>query len=217
MKTAPLLTIVSSLLFASVGVASDSHEADRGIEGSLRATLDNKHVHVHVHHGIVNLDGQVRTSEERDRIESMVRSTTGVVAIKDELKVTSPSPGHYPEFPAGVPVYKTPVPVYTTPAPEVVPSTPVVTAPAPVVVPEYPKVKVQAWTIDDEPVANRIARQMRTDGVPVTGLDHVRIMVRNGNVSVDGTVASQAAHDALIASLQRAGGANAIYDQLMIE
>jgi hypothetical protein len=213
MKTAPLLTVVSSLLFATVCVASDTHEADRGIEGSLRATLPDKHVHVHVHHGIVTLDGQVRTSQERDRLEAIVRNTSGVVALKDDLKITSPSPGTSPEFPAGVPV----VPVYTTPAPEVIPSTPVVTAPAPVIIPEHLKVKVQAWTIDDEPTANRIVRQLRIDGVPTTGLDHVQIMVRNGNVSLDGVVATQAVHDALIASLQRVGGANAIYDTLRVD
>lgn len=213
MKIAPLLTVASSLLFASVCAASDSHEADRGVEGSLRAALPDKHVHVHVHHGIVTLDGQVRTSQERDQIEAIVRNTSGVVALKDDLKITSPSPGTSPEFPAGVPV----VPVYTRPAPEVIPTTPVVTAPAPVIIPEYPKVKIQAWTIDDEPVANRIASQLRTDGVAANALDNVRIMVRDGNVSLDGTVATQATHDALVASLQRAGGANAIYDQLRVD
>jgi hypothetical protein len=209
MKAAHVLTVVSSLLFASVCSASGSHDADRGIEGSLRATLNDKHVHVHVKHGVVKLNGEVRTAEERARIESLVRHTSGVVALKDELKVTSPSPGLNPEYPPGVPVY-------TAPAPEVVPGTPIVTAPAPVVIPEYPKLKVRAWTVDDEPIADQIAHQLRNDAVPVNGLENVDITVRNRNVSLVGVVDTQSAHDALIASLQRVSGTRAIYDQLRI-
>jgi osmotically-inducible protein OsmY len=207
MKKASL--VVSSLLFAAVCIASDSHEADRAIESTLRATLNDKHVHVNVHHGIVQLDGRVRTSDERARIESLVRNTTGVVAMRDELKVASPTPGTSPEFPSGVPVY-------TRPAPEVITGTPVVRAPAPVIVPDYPKLKVEAWTTEDEPVANHVARQLRADAMPTDGLEDVRIVVRDGNVSVLGAIDSQSLHDDLISSLQRAGGARAIYDQLRI-
>lgn len=209
MKTAPLLTVVSSLLFAGVCSASNTHDIDHGIESSLRATLNDHHVHVHVHHGIVTLDGRVRTAAERDRIESLIRNTTGVVGLKDEMKVTSPSPGRFPEYPTGVPVY-------TTPAPVVVPTAPVIAAPAPVVIPEYPKVRVQAGSAEDEPIANRIVTQLRADAVPTADLGNVRIMVSNGNVSLTGEVSSPSAHDALIASLQHAGGAKAIYDQLVV-
>jgi osmotically-inducible protein OsmY len=209
MKTAPLLTLASSLFFASVCAATDSHDADRAIEASLKATVNDKHIHFHVKHGIVTVDGKVRTVEERNRIDSLVRSTTGVVALKDELKVTSPSPGVYPEYPPGVPVY-------SAAAPETVPGAPVVTMPAPVVVPDYPKIKVQALTEDDTPVANRLAHQLRADGVPLSGFDDVEITVRNRNISLRGVVDSQSAHDSLISSLRRVGGTKAIYDQLRI-
>jgi osmotically-inducible protein OsmY len=220
MKKASL--VVSSLLFAAVCIASDSHEADRAIESTLRATLNDKHVHVNVHHGIVQLDGRVRTSDERARIESLVRNTTGVVAMRDELKVASPTPGTSPEFPSGVPVYTkstefpSAVPVYTKPAPEVITGTPVVRVPIPVIVPDFPRLKVEAWTTEDEPVANHVARQLRADAMPTDGLEDVRIVVRDGNVSVLGAIDSQSLHDDLISSLQRAGGARAIYDQLRI-
>jgi hypothetical protein len=223
MKTAYLVTVVTSLLAASVSMASDSHEADRGVEGTLRASITDPHVHIHVKHGIVTIDGRVRTSQERDSLETLVRNTSGVVALKDELKVTSPTPGVSPEFSSGVAVPKGvvvpgAVPVYTTPLPEVVavPGTPVVSSPVPVVIPEYPTLKVQAWTIDDEPIANHVAAQLKADAVPTGALDHISIMVRDGNVNVKGAVDSQYSHDALIASLRRAGGARAIYDEVRV-
>lgn len=91
------------------------------------------------------------------------------------------------------------------------------TQPPPVVIPDYPKLKVQAWSLDDEPVANRIARQLRADAVPTAGIENVTVVVRGGNVSLRGAVDSHEDRDAVIASIQRAGGVSAIYDQLHIK
>lgn len=90
MKTALVLTLASSLLLPGVSTASDTHDADRGLESNLRRELNDKHVHVHVHEGIVTVDGKVPTDADRERVESIVRNTPGVVALKDELKVTLP-------------------------------------------------------------------------------------------------------------------------------
>jgi osmotically-inducible protein OsmY len=208
MKTTSLALIVASALCASLSSASDTHDADHALESGLRATLNEKHVHIHVHKGIVTLEGRVPTEADRQRLETMVRNTPGVVAVKDELKVNLPSPGAYGTPPS--------VPVYATPPPEIAPTAPVVTMPAPVIVPEYPKLKVQAWTDEDQPTANRIARQMRADAVPTAGFDNVVVTARNGTVSVKGSVDSQSEHDAIIAAIQRAGGISSIYDQLLI-
>jgi osmotically-inducible protein OsmY len=208
-----MLTVVASLMFASATLADDTHEVDRGLEGTLRATLNERHVQVHVHKGIVTLDGRVTTQAERDRIDSLVRGTPGVVAVKDQLHVSLPSP-------AGVStttVIPSTIPVYTAPLPEVAPSVTVVNPPAPVIIPHYPKVKVQAWSTDDEPTASRIARQLEADAIPSTGLENVTIIVRNGNVSLKGLVDSHEDRDDLIASLQKSGGFDAIYDQLQIK
>jgi len=214
MKTASLLTVVSSLLFASACLADDTHELDRGLEGTLRATINERHVQIHVHKGIVTLDGRVPTEAERDKIDSLVRSTPGVVAVKDQLHVSLPSPG---VIGGTTTVIRSTIPVYTAPLPEVAPSVTIVNPPAPVIIPEYPKIKVQAWSNDDEPTAHRIARQLQADAVPATGLENVTITVRNGNVSLKGLVESHQDRDDLIASLQRAGGFDAIYDQLQIK
>lgn len=208
MKITSLSIIISSLLFAGVGLATDSHEADHALESGLRATLNERHVHVHVHKGIVTLEGRVSTEADRQRLEALVRNTTGVVAVKDELKVSLPSPGAVGGLPS--------VPVYAAPLPEVAPTTPVVIAPPPVVIPEYPKIKVQAWTPDDQPTAAKIARQLRVDGVPTEGFDNVVITVRGGKISLKGSVDTQDDHDEIIAAIQRTPGVTAIYDQMQI-
>jgi len=216
MKTALVLTVASSLLFPWVCSASDTHDADQGLESNLRTELNDKHVHVHVHHGIVTIDGKVRTDADRERIDSLVRSTPGVVALKDDLKVTLPSPGAYGVTPAGTAVAPT-IPVYAAPLPDLVPAVPVVNSPVPVVIPNYPKLKVQAWSLDDEPLANRIARQFRADAVPTAGIEDVTVVVRGGNVSLKGAVDSHEDRDDIISSIQRSPGVSAIYDQLHIK
>jgi osmotically-inducible protein OsmY len=212
-KTAYTLIVISSLFLANVGSASERHEADKAIETNLRATLDQRHVHVHVHEGIVTLEGHVRTETDRQSIESLVRSTPGVAAVKDKLNVALPSPGDV----VAAPTYRTTIPVYVTPPPaQVITPAPVVTLPAPVVIPEYPKLKVQAYTGEDQAMAERIARQLAIDGVPTEGIGQVVITVHLGVVSLKGDVESHEDHDALIAAVQHAGGMKAIYDQLQI-
>lgn len=209
MKTTSLLTLASCLMLAGPTFADDTHEADRGLEGSLRAAINERHVHIDVHKGIVTLEGKVATEADRNRIEALVHNTPGVAAIKDKLKVTLPSPGAYGANPSTIPVYATPPPV-------VAPPTTVVTPPAPVVIPEYPKLKVQAGSSVDEPVANGIARQLRADALPQAGLENIRITVNNGTVSVQGVVPSRLEHDAILAAIQRTAGVTAIYDQLQV-
>jgi hypothetical protein len=222
MKTAlVVITMASSLLLPRIVVASDTGDADHGLESTIRTELPDKHVHVHVHEGIVTLDGKVPTETDRQRIESVVRTTPGVVALKDELKVTLPSPGVYGVAPT-VPVYMEPLPAVVpsapvvTPAPVVTQPAPVVTQPPAVVIPDYPRLRVQPWSIQDQPLADRIAQQLRADAVPTTGIRDVTIVARDRNVSLQGAVDSHADRDALIASLRNTTGINAIYDQLHI-
>lgn len=214
-KTAYTLIVISSLVLANISMASERHEADKAIETNLRATLNQRHVHVHVHDGIVTLEGHVRTEADRQSIDSLVRGTPGVAAVKDMLKVALPSPGDV----VAVPAYRTTttIPIYATPPPaEVITPAPVVTLPAPVIVPEYPRLKVQAFTEEDEAMARRISRQLAIDAVPTEGIGQVTITVHLGVVSLKGDVESHEDHDALIAAVQHAGGMKAIYDQLQI-
>lgn len=200
---------VSAALFVA-GCASNSvHESDRGVEGTLRAEIDQRHVHVEVHHGIVHLEGKVRTEADRQRIDELVRNTSGVVALKDDLQVTLPSPGVFGAIPSDIPVH-------VGPGPYLPPTGPVTTLP-PVVIPDYPKLKLQAWTDSDEVIANRIARQLTPDAIPRGELEGVTVTVRNGTVYLQGSIDTQGERDALVYAVQRAGGMSAIYDQLQVK
>ena len=209
MKRATVLSIVSSLCLASGAMASDSHDFDRGMESSLRAAIHDRHVHIHVRHGIVNVDGRVQTEADRFRIDEMIRHTPGVVAVKDDLHVVLPSPSAAVSVPVRVPVYATPAPV-------LVPSTPIVTSPAPLVIPEYPRISVQGWSGEDQSTAVRITRQLQLSGMPVNVIDNVTVAVQGGNVSLKGAVETEAGHRALLTAVERAGGVRAIYDQLRV-
>jgi len=138
----------------------------------------------------------------------MVRNTTGVVALKDKLKVELPSPGTYGAPPTA--------PVYLSAPPEVRTGTAVVTSPSPLIVPDYPRVKVQAWSPEDQPAAGTIAAELRREAVPAAGLEDVTITVRNGIISLKGSVDGQEDREALISAIQHAGVGKAIYDQLQV-
>jgi osmotically-inducible protein OsmY len=230
MKLQSVLAVVSSVLLANMAIGSDVHDADRALETNLRQSLNQKHVHIDVHESIVTIEGEVRTEEDRQAIDAMVRGTPGVAAVKDKLRVKFPSPGtstYAPTVGATPPaavvttpgaavVTTTRIPVYTTEAPEVTTAPPVVNVPTPVVVPDFPKIKVQAFSELDNSTARRVASQLRRESLPATGLEEVIITIRNGNAIVRGVVDSREAHDALIATLQTGGGISAIYDRLQV-
>jgi len=144
MKIQGILAIVTSALFA-ISVRAD--EGDKALESSLRNSvkheLNQKDVHVDVDKGVVKLEGKVRTEADRRNIDDLVRSTPGVVAVKNkiEVKLASPAnPTYPPSIPSGAPATTTTrvtvIPIYTTPPPKVVAPAPVVTLPPPVIVPD---------------------------------------------------------------------------------
>ena len=72
MKTRYIFAIGSSLLIATNGIAND---ADDGLEKTLRANINEKHVDIDVHNGVVKLEGHVPNEATRQRIDAEVRST----------------------------------------------------------------------------------------------------------------------------------------------
>src|SRR5882724_2826313 len=106
MKIPSIIAIVSSLLVANIGVGSELHDADRALETNLRQALNQRHVHLDVHDGIVTIEGEVRTEQDRQTIDSLVRKTPGVAAVKDKVKVkfaTSGTSTYPPSIPPSVP------------------------------------------------------------------------------------------------------------------
>ena len=236
MKIPSMLIVIASASLA-LSCVSD-RQADRGVEGTLRTTVTDRNVDIDVHHGIVTLEGKVHTEADRQRIENLVSNTAGVVAVKNKLKVILPTPGEYGAVPAAVPVQAAPPTAVVTEPPAVVAQSPavitqppaVVTVPPAVVavptpsapmppsilVPNTPRLKVQPVTAHDEITAGRIAEQLGDDAVALAELDNVTVTVNSGTAAMKGVVDSKFKHDALLASVQKAGGLTAIYDQLQV-
>jgi osmotically-inducible protein OsmY len=212
MKFQSIIAVSAALFIAHVAVADD---ADRALKTNLRHAINQRHVDIDVDKGVVNVDGEVPTDQDRQTIDSVIRSTPGVTAIKNNLKVKFPSPVTAAVYQRSLRT-RAAVPVYTTPSPEETTPAGVAVTPVPVIVPDYPKLRVQAWTEKDRPTANQVARQLRAEALPGSNLDNVIITVRNGSATLQGTVASQT-HDALIATIQNGGAVTAIYDQLQVK
>ncbi len=216
--------VVIAAACVALSCASDHHEADRGVEGTLRSTITDRHVHVDVDRGVVTLEGRVHTEADRQRIEMLARGTAGVVAVKNKLKVTLPTPGDYGAIPGSTPLRTAPPaavvaepPAIVTEAPGVlVVPTPTGQVPPAVIVPNTPRVKVQPATSNDQATANRVAEQLSHDPVTTSESDSVTVTVNSGTASISGVVDSESKRQGLIGSVQRAGGIATIYDQLQV-
>ena len=218
MKIQSILAIVSSALLVISATGAEIKDADKALKINLKQALNQRNVHFDVDEGIVTLEGEVRTEQDRRTIDDLVRSTPGVAAVKNKIKVKFPSPGtsaYPPSIPPSAPgTVQVAIPVYTTPPPKVITPAPVVSLPPPVIVPHYPKLKVQASSEEDLALANKIARQLGPESFSSSALDNVTITVRDGTAILQGFTDTKQTHDALITSLQAAGGMTAIYDQL---
>jgi osmotically-inducible protein OsmY len=213
MKMKSIIALSASLLLglANIAIADD---VDDALQKNLRLAVNQRHVDIHVDKGVVTIEGEVRSEQDRQAIDPTVRNTAGVAAVKNNLRVKLATPGTGTTLSPSL----RPVPVYMTAPPEITTPVPVIKGPAPVVVPDYPKVKIQAWAESDMKTAHIIARQLKVDSLPGAGFDNVVITLRSGIASLKGTV-SREAHDMLIVAIQKtgeSGNLTAIYDQLEV-
>ena len=216
MRFTNVLATASALVLAAGCASSDHHAADRAIENNIRAEMmrygdlgaNEDRIRVHSHDGVVTLRGHVRTEKDRDMLDSMVRNTTGVIEVQDQLAVSYGEDGKFATYPSAAPVYVTPPPVVTVPPADV--------PPEPMLVPGYSNLKVQASTQADEPAASRVAAQLKAEAIPQDRLQNVTVTVTAGNVALQGSVDTQQQRQAIIAAVQEVGGIRAIYDQLEV-
>lgn len=194
--------------------ASSPSASDVALETNIRAELSRygdlatvaPYVQVGAQNGTVTLTGSVPNEQDRQMIDAMVRNTSGVVALNDQMQVGYPPTGLSGEPPA----------VYPPKRPPVVPSAPVV-SPPPVITPGVaPYTGVQAQTPADEPVARSIAQQLQLAAIPPSWLQGTTISVTDGNVSLQGQVDNQQERQAIITAVQNAAGVRAVYDELQV-
>jgi osmotically-inducible protein OsmY len=183
-------------------------EADRDLENTLRTQLNRygdlatttPDVQIYARSGTVTLSGTVPSQREREMIESLVRNQTGVVAVNDQLRV-----GYSPTG-AVIGVQR----VYTTPPDYVVGAAPGVTYAGNL------SLTVQATTLGDGTLGQRIVDRLRADALLTPLSSALSISVSNGKVYLRGTVDTEEQHLSIVSVVQHTFGVNAVYDQLTV-
>jgi len=182
--------------------------SDIALETNVRAEMSqygqlsavSPGVQVYSQNGTVTLGGSVPSERDRQMIDAMVRNTSGVAAVNDQLQVTYP-----PTSAEGLPPH-----VYATPP------VPIVT-PAPVVVSGQDLyARVQGTTPADQAIARTIVDRLQLDSVPASWMQNATITVSEGNASLQGMVDNQPEHQAIVSAVQRAPKVRAVYDQLQV-
>jgi hypothetical protein len=141
----------------------------------------------------------------------MVRNTSGVVAVNDQMQVTYPPTGGF--APTGGYQEPAPAPVYSET--QSVPA-PVIREGAVIVVTAYPEMRLEAAANTDEPICRRLGEQLRFNSVPPEWLRGVTITVSGGAAYLRGAVAGQPQHDAIVSTVQHCRGVRVVYDRLQI-
>jgi osmotically-inducible protein OsmY len=185
-------------------------EADRELEANLRSQVSRygdlatttPDLHISCSSGTVTLTGNVPSQRERDMVESLVRNQSGVVSVNDQLQVG------YTPTPTGV-VSGVPR-VYSTPPDYVVGSSPAI------IYSGNLNVTVQATTLGDRNLGQRLVDRLRSDAVLAPLSTAINLSINVGQVYVRGTVDTEQQHLAIISTIQHTYGVNAVYDQLVV-
>ncbi len=190
------------------GTAQSQIETDRALASNLRGQLNrfgdlaatSPGVQIYAQSGTVTLTGTVPSPRERDMIESLVRNTSGVVAVNDQLQVAYPPTGAV----AG------PARVYSTPPDYVVNSAPAI------VYSGNLSCTIQATTLADRNLGQRLVDRLRADANLAPLSTAINLSVNDGRVYLRGTVDTEAQHLAIVSIVQHTYGVSAVYDQLVV-
>jgi len=177
-------------------------DTDRALVSTVRQALNNnptvapvsQAVYVSARNGTVTLTGTVLTEQDRQFIDNVVRNTSGVYSVNDQLQVPAQPTGA-----ADTRVYSTAPVVANMPAPG-----------------SIFNLHVQGLDEPDRSVAQRILQELRTDTLLPTLLPLVNITVAEGRVTLDGNVQSEHQRRAIEAAIKRSTGVTSINNQLQV-
>ena len=190
------------------GMPRSQADIDRDLEHALRSQLTRygdlatttPNVQIYAQNGTVTLSGTVPSQRERDMIDSLVRDQTGVVAVNDQLQIAYPPTG----------VVNSPARVYST-TPQYVANS----APAIVYTGNF-NMTVQAATVGDRNLGERVVQRLRTDPVLTPLNSSLSISVSDGRVYLRGAVDTEEQHLSIVSVVQHTYGVTAVYDQLTV-
>jgi len=210
-STAPVYggEVVSTGPYGTTMVVPGSQvAADRELESNLRSQVNRygdlatttPDLHIYAQNGTVTLSGNVPSQREREMIESLVRNQPGVVAVNDQLQVGYAPTGAINGAPR----------VYSTPPDYVVGSTPAV------IYSGNPNVTIQASTLGDRNLGQRIVDRLRAAPDMQLLTTALNLAINNGQVYLRGAVDTEQQHLTIVSLVQHTFGVTAVYDQLAV-
>jgi len=195
-NTPGVVSVNNQIRISAPGVSSLS-DTDRALVETVRTTLNSqpsiagltRNVQVDARNGTVTLTGNVPTPEDRQLIENLVRNSSGVTGVIDELQVASVEPTGRAETSR----------VYSATAGEIF------------------NLHVQGLTDADRALAQRILEGLRTDTVLASMLPVVDIQVADGKVTLQGNVQNSQQKQTIATAVQRAAGTGNVMDLLRVQ
>jgi len=103
--------VLAAVLLATApctAVAQEAPRSDAAITGRVEIALRQNgfvepyHIDVRTEEGVVTLEGQVRSQNQREQAVSVARSVEGVREVEDGLTVASHDPGRLPAVSEGI-------------------------------------------------------------------------------------------------------------------
>ena len=182
-------------------------DPDQTLERRVRADLNSNpdlaavapNILISAQNGTVTLSGSVPSEKARQQVDAIVRNTSGVAVVNDQLLP--------PYSPTGD--YGRPARIYASPPDREPRRGDISELHRDVVI-------VQAATDSDRQMARRVAQQLRSAPLPPGSLDSVGITVYGPIVHVEGSVASEQQRQAIMSALEKTEGISAVEERLQV-
>jgi osmotically-inducible protein OsmY len=188
-----------------VPIGSDARLTDR-VNQALRSSslgISPNNITVSSQNGTVTLNGTVPNERQRQIIDDLVRNTTGVVNVNDQLQLSSALSSVYPPSQANS--------GYPPPAPGQ-PYAPTASSTGDIF-----NLHVQGLNDADRTLAQRILQGLRTDSRLETLLPTVDIHVAQGRVVLQGVVQNDQQRSAIESIVRQAAGGSNVEDQIQVQ
>jgi len=195
----------------STALSPDAMLTDR-VNQALRSSslgIAPNNVSVSAQNGVVTLNGTVPNQQQRQMIYDLVRNTSGVGSVNDQLQLSG----------APSPVYPQPNTTYTPPPPAQYPATSSAQTLAPNTAStgDVFNLHVQGLNEADRMLAQRILQGLRTDSRLGSLLPTVDINVAQGRVILQGVVQNEQQRAAIESVVRQATGGSNVEDQLQVQ
>jgi len=198
----PSQTYSSGLSQGTAASSQITEDSDRMVVNSVRQALNNspteayasQRININSRNGMVTVNGTVPSEQDRQNIDAIIRTVSGVRSLDDQLQISQPTGA------ADTRIYSTaPVLANTAGAPG-----------------NIFNLHVQGLNEPDRTLAQRILQELRADTILPSLLPMVSITVADGRVTLEGNVQSDQQRATIESAVRRATGGNTVNDLLQV-